>query len=126
MAKNWREIRRALSPELEKRIAAGVQAEMAKLPLGQVRKARAMTQMRLAEILQVNQAAVSKMEQRTDMYISTLRSYIEAMGGALEIHAVFPEAEILLDRLGTENETPADWKKSQSASKPERRSRKTA
>jgi predicted transcriptional regulator len=61
-----------------------------------------LTQTRLAEILRVNQAAISKMEQRTDMYLSTLRSYIEAMGGSLEVRAVFPESEILLEHIGSE------------------------
>jgi DNA-binding XRE family transcriptional regulator len=102
MAKNWREIRRTLSPEREKRIKARVKAELARLPLAEVRKARALTQTRLAEILRVNQAAISKMEQRTDMYLSTLRSYIEAMGGSLEVRAVFPESEILLEHIGSE------------------------
>ncbi|MGA7521026.1 MAG: XRE family transcriptional regulator [Acidobacteriaceae bacterium] len=126
MAKNWREVRRTLPPEREERIAAGVQKELARLPLAQVRKARAMTQMRLGEILQVNQAAVSKMEQRADMYISTLRSYIEAMGGSLEIHAVFPEAEILLDHLGTEGETKTAAPMEEAISKAQRRQRKSA
>jgi predicted transcriptional regulator len=49
-----------------------------------------MTQEQLANVLGVKQAAVSKMERRTDMYISTLRGIIKAMGGQLEIRAVFP------------------------------------
>lgn len=104
MAKSWREVRRTLSPEREARIKARVKAELARLPLAEVRKARALTQTRLAEILRVNQAAISKMEQRTDMYLSTLRSYVEAMGGSLEIRAVFPEAEMLLERVGPEGQ----------------------
>jgi transcriptional regulator with XRE-family HTH domain len=104
MAKNWREIRRTLSPEREKKIKARVKAELARLPLAEVRKARALTQTRLAEILRVNQAAISKIEQRTDMYLSTLRSYVEAMGGSLEVRAVFPESEILLEHIGSEGE----------------------
>jgi hypothetical protein len=39
------------------------------------------------------------MEQRTDMYLSTLRSYVEAMGGALEIRAVFPDGDVKIDLL---------------------------
>jgi len=49
---------------------------------------------KLAETLNVNQAAVSKIERRTDMYISTLRAYIRAMGGDLEIVAKFPDGEV--------------------------------
>jgi DNA-binding XRE family transcriptional regulator len=107
MAKNWREVRRTLSPEREARIEARVKAELARLPLAEVRKARALTQTRLAEILRVNQAAISKMEQRTDMYLGTLRSYIEAMGGSLEVRAVFPEAEMLLEHIGSEGKSIA-------------------
>ncbi len=108
MAKKWQEVRRTLSPEREARIAARVREEMAKLPLAEVRKARAMTQVRLAELLQVNQAAISKVEQRSDMYLSTLRSYIEAMGGTLEVRAIFPEGEILLEQLGSESTPRAE------------------
>jgi len=40
------------------------------------------------------------MEKRSDMYLSTLRSYVEAMGGQLEIRAVFPNGEVVLEQLG--------------------------
>jgi Fe-S cluster biogenesis protein NfuA len=53
----------------------------------------------MAEKLHIKQAAVSKLERRTDMYLSTLRSYIEAMGGALEIRAVFPDGDVKIDLL---------------------------
>jgi DNA-binding XRE family transcriptional regulator len=100
MANKWREIRRARSPEREAQLRGRVEAELAKLPLGALRRARSMTQERLAELLHVNQGAVSKMEKRTDMYLSTLRSYIEAMGGSLDIRAVFPDGEIVLEHIG--------------------------
>jgi transcriptional regulator with XRE-family HTH domain len=48
------------------------------------------SQQRLAEKLHVKQAEVSKIEHRTDMYVSTLRDFIQAMGGTLEITASFP------------------------------------
>ena len=56
-----------------------------------------------AEILGVNQAAISKLERRTDMYISTLSRFIEAMGGTLDIRAVFPEGAVRLKHLGDDN-----------------------
>ena len=55
-----------------------------------MREARERSQAEVAEKLHIKQAAVSKLERRTDMYLSTLRSYIEAMGGKLEIIARFP------------------------------------
>jgi hypothetical protein len=57
--------------------------------LRQLREARERSQVEMAKKLRINQAAVSKLERRTDMYLSTLRSYIEAMGGKLEIVARF-------------------------------------
>ena len=56
-------------------------------------------QVNLAQVLGVNQSAVSKLEKRTDMYLSTLRSYIEAMGGELEIQAVFPDGSVRIEVL---------------------------
>ncbi len=58
--------------------------------LQELRKALHCSQEKVAGELGVNQAAVSKIERRADMYVSTLRSYIEAMGGSLEIIAQFP------------------------------------
>lgn len=106
MTAKWKDVRRSLSPERETRLQSRLQTELKQLPLAEVRRARTMTQTRLAELLQVNQAAVSKMEQRSDMYLSTLRSYVEAMGGCLEIRVVFPEGEVLLDHLGSELQSP--------------------
>ncbi len=66
------------------------------MPLYELRQARVMTQKALGEILAVNQPAIAKMERRTDMYVSTLRSYIEALGGRLKIVAEFPEGEVAI------------------------------
>src|SRR4051794_6131990 len=62
--------------------------------LRQLREARERSQVEMAKKLQINQAAVSKLERRTDMYLSTLRGYIEAMGGKLEIIARFPNRAV--------------------------------
>lgn len=99
MATKWNDMRRTLSSEREARIKSRVEAEMSRLPLAELRKARSMTQNRLAEVLHVNQGAISRMEQRSDMYLSTLRSYVEAMGGHLDVRAVFPDGEVVLDHL---------------------------
>jgi hypothetical protein len=50
-------------------------------------------------LLSINQAAVSKMERRADMYISTLQSMIRAMGGQLKIEAVFPEGKVEINQF---------------------------
>jgi transcriptional regulator with XRE-family HTH domain len=105
MATKWKDIRRTLSPGREAGIKSRVEAEIRRLPLAELRKARLLTQNRLAEVLHVNQGAVSKLEQRSDMYLSTLRSYVEAMGGQLDIRAVFPDGEVVLEHLAdTEKE----------------------
>src|SRR5260363_292040 len=66
------------------------QALLSEMPLHELRQARALPQVKLAQSLRVNQAAISKLEHRADMYISTLRDYIRAVGGDLEIIARFP------------------------------------
>lgn len=64
------------------------------MPLQELREARKLSQKVIAELLNVQQPAIAKMEKRTDMYVSTLRSHIEAMGGELEIIAKFPEGAV--------------------------------
>ena len=63
------------------------------LRLRELRQACALTQQQVAERLNVNQPAVAKLEHRTDVYLSSLRSYIEALGGELRMTAVFPDNE---------------------------------
>jgi transcriptional regulator with XRE-family HTH domain len=72
-------------------IAGELRAEM---DLAQLRTARQLSQAALGEILHVEQPAVAKIERRTDMYVSTLRRFIEAMGGELEITARFPDHDV--------------------------------
>ena len=55
----------------------------------------------LAETLKVNQPAVAKLEQRADIYVSSLRSYIEAVGGRLKIVAEFPEGEVAITNFSS-------------------------
>lgn len=75
-----------------KKRAAELIAEEA--TLRQVREARERSQAEVAKQLHINQAAVSKLEQRTDMYLSTLGGFIEAMDGKLEIVARFPNQSV--------------------------------
>ncbi len=69
---------------------------LTRMPLHELRRARDLTQRDIARILKVNQPAVSKLEQRADVYVSSLRSYIEAVGGKLKIVAEFPEGEVAI------------------------------
>jgi DNA-binding XRE family transcriptional regulator len=101
MATKWRDIRKTLSREAEERIRQSVIDAAGVMTLYQLREARSLTQVNLAKVLQVNQGAVSRMEKRTDMYVSTLRSYIQAMGGQLQVKAIFPEGEVEIDQFET-------------------------
>ena len=85
----FHELRAKMSPASRAKAEKKAKKMLAEMPLRELRHAREMSQEHLAEILRINQASVSKLERRTDMYISTLRSVIEAMGGRLEITAVF-------------------------------------
>jgi transcriptional regulator with XRE-family HTH domain len=69
--------------------AAEILAE--EMTLKELRKAKLKSQHDLAKRLHVKQAEISKLERRTDMYVSTLRNYVQAMGGSLEIIAQFPD-----------------------------------
>lgn len=83
-----------MPPERQTRIeaiAAGLREEM---DLTQLRMARQLSQAALGEILHIEQPAVAKIEKRADIYVSTLRRFIEAMGGELEITARFPDHNV--------------------------------
>lgn len=62
-------------------------------------QARGLSQKMLSEVLHVQQPAIAKMEKRTDMYISTLRSHIEATGGQLEVIARFPDGAVKISNF---------------------------
>ncbi len=101
MAKQtWAEIKdRHFSADEQSAIRAEALAELAQLPLWELRQARELTQGKLATLLDRKQAAVSRLERRTDMYVSTLRNYIEAMGGRLRIVAQFEDGSVEIDQF---------------------------
>ena len=94
MAKKFRALREKMSPEAQERARAKARQYAEAMALDELREAREMTQQHLARILGVNQAAVSKLEHRADMYVSTLQDFVRAMGGTLRIEAVFPEGRV--------------------------------
>jgi transcriptional regulator with XRE-family HTH domain len=99
MARNFKELQARMEPERRARVEQRVQEALMAMPLEGLRDARELTQAQLAQVLNVSQGAVSKVERRTDMYISTLRSYVRAIGGDLQIRAVFPEGDVLIDQF---------------------------
>jgi DNA-binding XRE family transcriptional regulator len=90
------ELTRGFTPERRRRVDEMKRDLLAEMPLHELRRARELTQRELARMLKVNQPAVSKLEQRADVYVSSLRSYIEAVGGKLRIVAEFPEGEVAI------------------------------
>jgi len=93
MAQKFDKLFRRMSPEARKRVEERANAEYQALALSELREAQDLTQVQLAKKLGVDQGAVSKIEGRTDMYLSTLRNIIGAMGGKLELTARFPSGE---------------------------------
>ena len=92
----FHELTKDFTPERRQSIEAIKSELLAEMPLHELRRARALTQRDLAVTLKVNQPAVAKLEQRADVYVSSLRSYIEAVGGKLKIIAEFPEGEVTI------------------------------
>lgn len=95
--KKWSEIReRKFSPEELRRIDQDVEAELLEMDLRALREAVGLTQEELAKRVEVTQSQLSKLERRDDHRISTLRRYVEALGGTLEICAILDGKRIKL------------------------------
>jgi transcriptional regulator with XRE-family HTH domain len=99
MAKPFKNLKQKMSPEALARAEKRAQRLLDEMPLSELRAARMLTQESIAKSLGINQAAVSKMERRADMYISTLRDFIAAMGGELEITARFPDGAVKIQQF---------------------------
>jgi transcriptional regulator with XRE-family HTH domain len=86
------------------------------MALAELRAARDLTQEHLSDMLGVKQSAVSKLERRADMYVSTLRSFIKAMGGDLETRAVFRDGAVRITQcqdLAKEESQPVSTSREQ-------------
>ena len=99
MANKFAELEKKMSSEALARSDILYQRLLEEMPLHELRQARLLSQQELAKVLEVNQAAISKIEHRTDLYVSTLRNYIEAMGGSLEIVATFPDGQVKISNF---------------------------
>ena len=99
LTRNFRELIEAMPPARRQKIEKRFRESLEATPLAAVRKAREMTQLQLGEVLGVHQSEVSKIEHRTDICVSTLVEYVEALGGHLEIRAVFPDGQIRISQF---------------------------
>jgi DNA-binding transcriptional regulator YiaG len=81
---------------IESKAASAVEASRLdeEMDLVELRKAMKLSQDELAQTLQIGQGSVAKIEKRADMYVGTLRRFIEAMGGELDIIARFPDHSV--------------------------------
>ena len=91
---NLDRIRKELSPARRKQVKARAAHLIAEeMTLRELRRARKITQVRMARKLGIGQDGVSKLEKRADLMISTLRKTVEAMGGSLSLVAEFPDRD---------------------------------
>ena len=85
----WSEIKDKMTPERRARLDAEVRREVIAMELRELRQEAGKTQAEVAEIAEMTQAELSKVERRDDHLLSTLRRYVSALGGRLEVVAVF-------------------------------------
>jgi hypothetical protein len=100
MSKPFRKLVNKMSFESQERIRKRISGLSGEMALQEVRQAMELTQQQIAGTLRMNQAAISKLEHQSDMYISTLRKVLSAMGGKLKIVASFPEGDVVINQFG--------------------------
>jgi transcriptional regulator with XRE-family HTH domain len=101
MARNFKELQARMDPADRADNVRRVRDEIQRMALDELRRAKQLTQADMAEMLDVPQSSISRIEQRADMYLSTLRNYVHALGGVLQIQAVFPDGgAVAINRLG--------------------------
>jgi predicted transcriptional regulator len=94
-----------MSPKAQEKIKRGTAALLAEMEMAELRAALKVRQVQLADQLQTTQAAISRLEKDPqNTKISTLRRYVEGLGGEIEVRAVFPERSIRITNLTTRTE----------------------
>jgi len=99
MAKPFKNLVERMSPESRERIKKRTTQMHSEMALQELRQALHLTQQELADVLQMNQAAISKLEHESDMYVSTLRRFVAALGGELQIVAHFPQGDVVVNQF---------------------------
>lgn len=99
MAKSFQTLRKKMAPQRRARNEQRATEMLVELALQEIRQSLHLTQEQVAEIMQMNQAAVSKMEHQSDIYVSTLRRFVSALGGRLKLVASFPEREVVINQF---------------------------
>jgi DNA-binding XRE family transcriptional regulator len=115
------------SEESRARIRLLAEEMRAEMNLREVRRLRKLTQARLSKKLKIGQEGVSRIEKRTDLYISTLRSYVEGVGGKLKLVVEFPDRPpVLLSGLGEAQGKKTPKKKARNGAKSKPKTRRAA
>ena len=100
MAKSFKELRSKMNPERRQRNAAEARRMLLEMTLQELRQGISnFSQGDIAEMLQVTQGYVSKLERQNDMLLSNLYAYVEALGGEVEIRAKFPDQEVQITQF---------------------------
>jgi hypothetical protein len=99
MATNWNDLKHKSSPEVRAKLQSEAHAELDRIGFHKLRLARKQTQVAIAERLKIGQGAVSRIEKQSDFLLSTLREYVGALGGQLELRVRFPDAHFVIETL---------------------------
>jgi transcriptional regulator with XRE-family HTH domain len=101
MARSYKELQLKMDPASRADNRDRVREELERMALEEVRSAKELTQVDIAEMLNVPQSSISRIEQRADMYLSTLRNYVHALGGVLQVQVIFPDGQaVVIHRFG--------------------------
>ena len=96
MAKSFRNLIDNMPVERQAKVDILTQELLSKIPLQEVQRARELTQQQVASTLHLNKEDVAKIEVETDLYLSTFKRFIEAMGGELELVVHLPHGNVLI------------------------------
>jgi len=99
MARKFAELEAKMSPQARAEADRRAGIMLAEIALQDLRQKLNLTQAQVAQALEINQAAVSKMEGQSDMYVTTLQRYITALGGQLKLVASFPDREVVINQF---------------------------
>lgn len=103
MPKSFKTLRDQMKPGSRTRVDKRVRATLLEMSLQELRQqVSGITQMQLAELMDVTQGAISQLEGRQDVLLSKLAEYVHALGGNLELVARFPEADIKITQFDRE------------------------
>lgn len=102
MTTKWNDLKHKASHEIRAQLRREARAELRRIGFDRLRQARQQTQIAVAEKLKIGQGSVSRIENQSDFLLSTLREYVGALGGRLEVRAIFPDGDFVIENFGVE------------------------